>query len=114
MRSRPRWQAGHGLEGMRPAVSTLRASLLGLAGLLLALAGCGESAHLPVRLGMGPTPQLPAQVHRLIPTVDIAPARGWPANATPTAAPGLAVAAFARRLPPPPRLFRAPEGGVPV
>ena len=60
-------------------------------GVLLALAGCGESARLTVRDGMGPTPQLPAPVHALIPTVAIAPARGWPAQATPTAAPGLAV-----------------------
>jgi len=44
-------------------------------GLLLALAGCGESARLSVRDGMGPTPQLPAPVHALIPTVAIAPAR---------------------------------------
>ena len=87
----------------------LRASLLGL---LLALTACSESARLSVRQGMGPTPQLPAQVHRLIPTVAIAPARGWPANATPTAAPGLAVAAFARGLDHPRWLYVLPDGDV--
>ena len=81
-------------------------------GLLLALAGCGESARLSVRDGMGPTPQLPAPVHALIPTVAIAPARGWPAQATPTAAPGLAVNAFARGLAHPRWLYVLPDGDV--
>ena len=81
-------------------------------GVLLALAACGESAHLTVRDGMGPTPQLPAPVHALIPTVAIAPARGWPAQATPTAAPGLAVNAFARGLAHPRWLYVLPDGDV--
>jgi len=81
-------------------------------GLLLALAGCGESARLAVRDGMGPSPQLPAQVHALIPTVDIAPARGWPAGAMPTAAPGLRVNAFARGLTHPRWLYVLPNGDV--
>jgi glucose/arabinose dehydrogenase len=89
-----------------PAV---RASLLGL---LLALTACGESAQLSVRQGMGPAPQLPAQVHALIPTVAIAPARGWPADAMPTAAPGLAVGAFARGLDHPRWLYVLPNGDV--
>ncbi len=81
-------------------------------GVLLALAACGESARLTVRDGMGPTPQLPAPVHALIPTVAIAPARGWPAQATPTAAPGLAVNAFARGLAHPRWLYVLPDGDV--
>jgi glucose/arabinose dehydrogenase len=89
-----------------PAV---RASLLGL---LLALTACGESARLSVRQGMGPTPRLPAQVHRLIQTFDIAPARGWPAGAGPTAAAGLAVDAFARGLDHPRWLYVLPNGDV--
>ena len=80
--------------------------------LLLALAGCGESARLSVRDGMGPAPQLPTQVHALIPTVKVAPVRGWPAGATPAAAAGLAVNAFARGLDHPRWLYVLPDGDV--
>ena len=45
-----------------------------LAGLLLALAGCGEKATLPVKAGMGADPTLPPPHHTLLPTVNIAPA----------------------------------------
>ena len=55
----------------------------------LALAGCGESAHLAVQQGMGPRPQLPPPNTTLIPTVHIAKAIGWADGAKPTAAPGL-------------------------
>ena len=62
---------------------------------LLALGGCSETAKLPVESGYGPTPALPAPNKTLLPTVHIAPARGWPPGAKPQAAPGLRVEAFA-------------------
>ena len=55
---------------------------------LAALAACGERARLPVAAGIGPQPVLPPPNKTLLPTVNIAPARGWPEGATPTAAPG--------------------------
>ena len=79
---------------------------------LLGLAGCGESARLTVRDGMGPQPVLPEPMHALVPTVDIAPARGWPAGAMPTPAPGLGVAAFAQGLDHPRWLYVLPNGDV--
>ncbi|MFG0925748.1 PQQ-dependent sugar dehydrogenase [Pseudomonas sp. CJQ_8] len=76
------------------------------------LAGCGETALLDVREGSGPTPKLPAPVTTLIPTVNIAPAVGWPKGMKPTAAPGTQVAAFAKSLDHPRWLYLLPNGDV--
>jgi glucose/arabinose dehydrogenase len=78
----------------------------------LVLAACGEMATLPISAGTGPQPTLPPPQQTLIPTVNIAPARGWPADATPQAAPGMRVAAFARRLDHPRWLYVLPNGDV--
>ena len=80
-----------------------------LAGLLIS---CGEVARLPEMAGVGPSPALPPPQRTLVPTVHIAPARGWPAGATPTAAPGLAVNAFAGGLDHPRWLHVLPNGDV--
>ncbi len=88
----------------------LRTSLPGLTA-LLCLAAC-EHAALPLSAGFGPAPQLPPPRPTLLPTVNIAPARGWPAGATPTPAPGLAVAAFATGLVHPRWLLVLPNGDV--
>jgi glucose/arabinose dehydrogenase len=77
-----------------------------------ALSGCGESAKLPVVAGVGPDPVLPTPRTSLIPTVDIAPAKGWPAGATPVAAKGLRVVAFATGLDHPRWLHVLPNGDV--
>ena len=82
------------------------------AGLLLNLAGCGDTATLPVQAGMGPNPTLPPPHHTLLPTVNIAPARGWPAGATPTAAAGLSVNVYADSLDHPRWLYVLPNGDV--
>jgi hypothetical protein len=42
------------------------------------LVACGDTALLPPEAGMGSNPTLPQPVKRLIPTVNIAPAKGWP------------------------------------
>lgn len=63
---------------------------------------------------MGPTPRLPPPNPTLIPTVNIAPAKGWPATAgaAPQAAPGLSVQAYARDLAHPRWLYVLPNGDV--
>lgn len=61
---------------------------------------------------MGPSPQLPPPKKTLIPTVHIAPAKGWPANVTPTPAAGLAVNAFASGFDHPRWLYVLPNGDV--
>ena len=60
----------------------------------------------------GPAPALPPPERSLLPTVDIAPAVGWSADARPRAAEGLQVTAFARRLDHPRWLHVLPNGDV--
>lgn len=76
------------------------------------LAACGESSTLQVSDGTGPSPKLPEPNKTLIPTVNIAPAVGWPAGAKPTAAAGTQVAAFAEDLDHPRWLYVLPNGDV--
>ena len=78
----------------------------------LALAACGDVATLPLSAGTGPQPTLPPPQARLIPTVNIAPAVGWPSGVTPQAAPGTQVVAFARDLDHPRWLHVLPNGDV--
>ncbi|CAK9887997.1 MULTISPECIES: PQQ-dependent sugar dehydrogenase [Pseudomonas] len=76
------------------------------------LSGCGENARLEVSDGVGPSPQLPEPNQTLIPTVNIAPAIGWPQGMTPKAAPGTQVAAFAEGLDHPRWLYALPNGDI--
>ncbi|KQQ56857.1 sorbosone dehydrogenase [Pseudomonas sp. Leaf127] len=76
------------------------------------LAACGETASLQVADGSGPAPQLPAPNKTLLPTVNIAPAIGWPEGGKPVAAPGTQVAAFAEGLDHPRWLYVLPNGDV--
>ena len=54
---------------------------------LLVLSACSEMSKLPSGADTGPNPMLPEPNTTLIPTVQIAPAKGWPAGVTPKAAP---------------------------
>ncbi len=76
------------------------------------LLACAESAKLPVTAGVGPEPTLPEPKKTAMPTVNIAPAAGWPAGTTPVAAPGLKVVAFATRLDHPRWLYVLPNGDI--
>ncbi|WP_219095610.1 sorbosone dehydrogenase family protein [Pseudomonas sp. UMAB-40] len=76
------------------------------------LAACGETSSLQVSDGTGPSPKLPEPNKTLIPTVNIAPAIGWPDGAKPTAAAGTQVAAFAEGLDHPRWLYVLPNGDV--
>ncbi len=84
-----------------------------LAGFLsLYLAGCGDVATLPENAGVGARPALPPPRTTLIPTIHIAPARGWPAGETPLATAGFAVNAYAAGLDHPRWLYVLPNGDV--
>ena len=85
---------------------------LSCAAIVLVLAGCGDQATLPIKAGMGPSPTLPPPHHTLIPTINIAPAKGWPAGATPVAAEGLTVSAYASGLDHPRWVYVLPNGDV--
>ena len=76
------------------------------------LAACGESSTLQVTDGTGTSPKLPEPNKTLIPTVNIAPAIGWPSSTAPVAAQGLKVAAFAQDLDHPRWLYVLPNGDV--
>ena len=88
----------------------LRVMLSGAA--VLALAACGDQASQPLAAGTGPTPQLPAPKKTALPTVDIAPAKGWRANATPIPMQGMNVASFADSLDHPRWIYTLPNGDV--
>ena len=62
----------------------------------IVLSACGDMSALPESAGFGPKPTLPAPQKSLIPTVNIAPAMGWPSGTQPTAAAGVRVSAFKR------------------
>jgi len=87
-------------------------SLVTTFGFLILASGCAEVAKLPSTAGMGPDPELPPPTKSLIPTVHIAPAKGWPAGAKPTTAPGSSVAAFASGLDHPRWVYVLPNGDV--
>ena len=70
-------------------------SLVGAAALV---AGCGDLTQLPPQADMGAQPVLLAPVKQLVPTVNIAPAQGWPDGVLPQPMAGLRVTALARGL----------------
>jgi glucose/arabinose dehydrogenase len=81
--------------------------------LALLVAACAmETSQLPFSAGVGPDPTLPAPVKTVLPTVKIAEAKGWPKDARPAAAPGLAVTAFAAGLVHPRWVYVLPNGDV--
>jgi hypothetical protein len=71
-----------------------------------------RSGDLAEQAGTGPEPKLPEPRQTLIPTVNIAPAEGWPAGAKPTPAAGLSVTAYAIGLDHPRWLYVLPNGDV--
>jgi len=91
-----------------------RTFIFRLLAVLLALSAtsCGEMATLTVQDGTGPQPKLPPPNKTLIPTINIAPAKGWPEGAKPIAAAGLAVNAYASGFDHPRWLHVLPNGDV--
>ncbi len=77
-----------------------------------ALAACGDTATLPPSAGMGATPTLPAPKSSLIPTLNIAPAQGWPEGVMPQPMAGLAVTPLASGLDHPRWVYVLPNGDV--
>jgi len=86
-------------------LSTVVAAVIGLA-------ACAGQTALPSEAGFGANPELPAPRQGLLPTVKIAPAASWPQGATPVAAAGLRVQAFATGLDHPRWLYRLPNGDI--
>ena len=90
----------------------MRCRIHRIAVLALALGGCVERAELPIEAGYGQNPTLPPPERSLLPTLEIAPAKGWREGGSPVPAPGLAVEAFAAGLDHPRWLYVLPNGDV--
>ena len=88
------------------------ATAAALLAIVTILSGCGERATLRGEATMGPSPQIVEPVSALIPTVNVAPAKGWPRGVAPDAAPGLAVSAYADGLDHPRWLYVLPNGDI--
>lgn len=99
----------HALDARDRRSAGLKAAVCGA---VLLLAGCGNSARLPVEAGTGPRPALPPPEKSLIPTVNVAPARGWPEGSQPVSAQGTTVTAFATQLQHPRWIYVLPNGDV--
>ncbi|MEO8307591.1 MAG: sorbosone dehydrogenase family protein [Pseudomonadota bacterium] len=84
--------------------------------ILLVVCACTYTANTvpsdSPRSSQGQHPELPLATHRLIPTLQIAPAKGWPAGGKPIAAAGINVNAFASGLAHPRWLYTLPNGDV--
>ena len=76
------------------------------------LAGCAESTRIASGADTGRQPLLVEPVKSLLPTVNIAPARGWPEGLAPQAAEGTQVSAFATGLSHPRWVHVLPNGDV--
>ncbi|QXR06634.1 sorbosone dehydrogenase family protein [Acinetobacter lwoffii] len=78
----------------------------------LAMTGCTMPSKSPITDSYGSDPDLPKPQSSLLPTVNIAPAKGWPAGEMPIPATGLKVQAFAKGLRHPRWLYVLPNGDV--
>ena len=99
-------------SGCRKGISVMRPNSAPLLIGLLMLAACSEMASLPISAGTGPEPTLPPPQRTLMPTVNIAPAKGWAPGTAPVAAPGTRVELFADGLDHPRWLYVLPNGDV--
>src|SRR5215208_4301673 len=79
---------------------------------IVSAAGCGTPARLPVSAETGVNPVIPPPKESLIPVINVVKAKGWSEDATPVAADGLTVRAFARDLNHPRWLYVLPNGDV--
>src|SRR6476620_4854581 len=87
-------------------------ALICAAGIISATVSCSSGSHLQHIQGFGPAPALPAPERSLIPTTNVVDAAGWAGDATPVAAEGLSIVAFARGLDHPRWVYVLPNGDV--
>jgi glucose/arabinose dehydrogenase len=79
---------------------------------ILMLNACSATIKQPASDGYGTQPNLPKPENALIPTVNIAPAIGWPMGTTPIASHDMKVTDFASGLDHPRWLYVLPNGDV--
>jgi hypothetical protein len=78
-----------GVAVMRKALVVLTALII-IVGLGIYIAFSGGEAKLQESAAVGPSPTIPEPERRLVPTINIAPAKGWPSGEAPntTSIPG--------------------------
>lgn len=79
---------------------------------IVGFAVTGDTAKLDEAASVGAAPPIPEPAPPLIPTVNIAPAKGWPSGTTPISANGLKINRFAGELDHPRWLFVLPNNDV--
>jgi len=89
-----------------------RSYLLAIVICLFAATACAERSQLTAAQTVGPDPVLPAPSSTPIPTLHVAPAKGWPAGTKPTSPEGRKVTAFASGLDHPRWVYVLPNGDV--
>jgi glucose/arabinose dehydrogenase len=98
---------------MKKRTGFLLVGIVGIGvGAAIVILANGDTAKLPETATVGAAPTLPDPTRTLIPTVDIAPAKGWPAGGKPEPASGLSVNPFATGLDHPRWLHVLPNGDV--
>ena len=86
--------------------------LLAIVACLVTATACAERSQLTREQTVGPDPVLPAPSSTPIPTMHVAPAKGWPAGTKPTSPEGRNVTAFATGLEHPRWVYVLPNGDV--
>jgi glucose/arabinose dehydrogenase len=89
---------------MRPAY------LVAVLTCLFSATACAEGSQLTHEQTVGPDPVLPAPNSTPIPTMHVAPAKGWPTGTTPKSPEGRSVTAFATGLEHPRWVYLLPNG----
>ena len=100
---------------MQNRTSNMRTCVTGFMGVALSVLISGafaQQASSSSAVGYGINPELPKPETSLLPTVNVAPAKGWPDKAVPTAVEGTQVNAFAKDLDHPRWLYLLPNGDV--
>src|SRR5215510_10310147 len=92
-----------------PSVTRLSAFALALCAISLVSVPSDSAAPTP---GYGTNPELAFPQRALIPTINIAPAKGWAEGEKPHAATGFTVNAFAQGLDHPRWIYVLPNGDV--
>jgi glucose/arabinose dehydrogenase len=97
---------------MRVAIPGAGKNLFATAIMTCGVFAAAGAEELTAEHGYGPNPRLPQPDKSVIPTVNIAPAKPWKGDETPTAASGLAVSRYACELDHPRWLYVLPNGDV--
>lgn len=93
-------------------LNVYKSIFIGISFSLVATFAVAQNSASSAAVGYGINPKLPAPEKKSIPTVNVAPAKGWPENVKPTPATGTQVNLFTEGLVHPRWLYLLPNGDV--